>query len=128
MKTFGTLRKDLGALTVGLLVLGGMLALMPLSAAPAGQKGNEAKGKFYFKQTCKSCHVKGEKGGEGTPLVKTQAQWQAYLVKSKHMKGTRPVGKDFTPEQLDDAPTVFFNHAVDSPQTQTSGESDSATL
>ncbi len=74
MKAFGKFRKDLGVLTVGLLVFTGMLALVPLSATPPGQKGNEAKGKFYFKQTCKSCHVKGEKGGEITPLVKTQAQ------------------------------------------------------
>ncbi len=122
MKTFGTLRKDLGALTVGLLVLGGMLALMPLSAAPAGQKGNEAKGKFYFKQTCKSCHVKGEKGGEVTPLVKTQAQWQAYFVKGKHMKGTEPLAKYLTPEQLNDALTFLYNHAVDSPQPETCGK------
>src|SRR5260370_38564274 len=93
MKTFGTLRKDLGALTVGLLVLGGMLALMPLSAAPAGQKGNEAKGKFYFKQTCKSCHVKGEKGGEVTPLVKTQAQGQGYFFKRKNKKRTRTLAQ-----------------------------------
>jgi mono/diheme cytochrome c family protein len=122
MKAFEEFRKNLGALTVGLLVLVGMLALVPLSAAPAAQKGNEAKGKFYFKQTCKSCHVKGEKGGEVTPLVKTQAQWQAYFVKGKHMKGTEPLAKYLTPEQLNDALTFLYNHAVDSPQPETCGK------
>jgi mono/diheme cytochrome c family protein len=122
MKAFEKFRKDLGALTVGLFVLVGMLALWPLSAAPSGQKGNEAKGKFYFKQTCKSCHVKGEKGGEITPLVKTQAQWQAYFAKGKHMKGTEPLAKYLTPEQLNDALTFLYNHAVDSPQPETCGK------
>jgi mono/diheme cytochrome c family protein len=122
MQAFGKFRKDLGAFTVGLLVFIGMLALVPLSATPPGQKGNEAKGKFYFKQTCKSCHVKGEKGGEITPLVKTQTQWQAYFAKGKHMKGTESLAKYLTPEQLNDALTFLYNHAVDSPQPETCGK------
>ncbi len=79
MKGFSKIRKNIGVLSVASLVFVGLLALIPLSASPAGQKGNEAKGKFYFKQTCKSCHVKGAQGGEITPLSKTQAQWQAYF-------------------------------------------------
>jgi mono/diheme cytochrome c family protein len=122
MKGFGKFRKDVGVLTVASLVLVGLLALVPLTASPAGQKGNEAKGKFYFKQTCKSCHVKGEKGGEVTPLVKTQAQWQAYFAKGKHMKGAEPLTKYLTPEQLNDALTFLYNHAVDSPQPETCGK------
>jgi mono/diheme cytochrome c family protein len=96
--------------------------LIPLAARSAGQKGNEAKGKFYFKQTCKPCHVKGEKGGEVTPLVKTQAQWESYFAKGKHMKGTEPLTKYMTPEQLTDALTFLYNHAVDSPQPETCGK------
>jgi mono/diheme cytochrome c family protein len=118
-KYFGT---NFGILTVASLVFVGLLALVPLSATPAGQKGNEAKGKFYFKQTCKSCHVKGEKGGEITPLSKTQAQWQAYFAKGKHMKGTEPLTKYMTPEQMNDALTFLYNHAVDSPQPETCGK------
>jgi mono/diheme cytochrome c family protein len=108
--------------TLALLVLAGMLALVPLSSVSAGQKGNEAKGKFYFKQTCKPCHVKGEKGGEITPLTKTQAQWEAYFAKGKHLKGTEPLTKYMTPEQLNDALTFLYNHAVDSPQPETCGK------
>ena len=122
MKEFGKFGKNFGVLTVAALVLVGLLTLVPLSAAPPGQKGNEAKGKFYFKQTCKSCHVKGEKGGEVTPLIKTQAQWQAYFAKGKHMKGTEPLTKYMTPEQLNDALTFLYNHAVDSPQPETCGK------
>jgi len=121
MKDFSRMRKDIGVLTVGSLVLVGLLALVPLTASPAGQKGNEAKGKFYFKQNCKSCHVKGAPGGELTPLSKTQAQWQAYFTKSKHMKGAEPLTKYLTPEQLNDALTFLYNHAVDSPQPETCG-------
>jgi mono/diheme cytochrome c family protein len=122
MKEFGKFGKNFGVVTVASLVLVGLLTLVPLSAAPPGQKGNEAKGKFYFKQTCKSCHVKGEKGGEVTPLIKTQAQWQAYFAKGKHMKGTEPLTKYMTPEQLNDALTFLYNHAVDSPQPETCGK------
>lgn len=122
MKGFGKFGKDLGVLTIMSLVFVGLLALAPVSARPAGQKGNEAKGKFYFKRTCKSCHVKGEKGGEVTPLSKTQAQWQAYFAKGKHMKGTEPLTKYLTPEQLNDALTFVHNHAVDSPQPETCGK------
>jgi mono/diheme cytochrome c family protein len=114
--------KNLRVLAIASLLLVGLLAIIPLSAAPAGQKGNEAKGKFYFKQACKSCHVKGEKGGEVTPLIKTQAQWQAYFAKGKHMKGTEPLAKYMTPEQLNDALTFLYNHAVDSPQPETCGK------
>jgi mono/diheme cytochrome c family protein len=122
MKDFGKFGKNAGTLAVALLVSFGLLALGTLSASPAGQKGNEAKGKFYFKQTCKSCHIKGEKGGEVTPLSKTQAQWQSYFAKGKHMKGTEPLAKYLTAEQLNDALTFLYNHAVDSPQPETCGK------
>jgi len=122
MKEFRKFGKNFGVFTVASLVLVGLLALVPLSATPPGQKGNEEKGKFYFKQTCKSCHIKGEKGGEVTPLIKTQVQWQAYFAKGQHMKGTEPLTKYMTPEQLNDALTFLYNHAVDSPQPETCGK------
>lgn len=120
MKSFGGVRKEIGLLGSALLLIVALLIFVPIS--PADQKGNEAKGKFYFKQSCKSCHVKGEKGGEITPLSKTQAQWQAYFAKGKHMKGTEPLAKYLAPEQLNDAVTFLYNHAVDSPQPETCGK------
>jgi cytochrome c5 len=109
-------------ITIVAVVFGAILAIAPLASLSAGQKGNETKGKFYFKQTCKPCHVKGEKGGEVTPLVKTQAQWQSYFAKGKHLKGTESLSKYMTPEQLNDAVTFLYNHAVDSPQPETCGK------
>jgi hypothetical protein len=115
-------RKIRDLIPLALLLLAASLVLVPLGSLSAGVKGNEAKGKFYFKQNCKSCHVKGEKGGEVTPLTKTQAQWESYFAKGKHMKGTEPLTKYMTPEQLTDALTFLYNHAVDSPQPETCGK------
>lgn len=122
MKGLKQIARELGVLSIVTAVFLSALVLAPLNAHPPGQKGNEAKGKFYFKQTCKSCHVKGEKGGEVTPLAKTQAQWQGYFVKGKHLKGTEPLTKYLTLEQLNDVQTFLFNHAVDSPQPETCGK------
>jgi hypothetical protein len=120
MKSFGRKVPEVAPIT--LVVLTAILLLVPLGLLSAGQKGNEAKGKFYFKQTCKPCHVKGEKGGEITPLSKTQAQWETYFAKGKHLKGTELLSKYMTPEQLNDALTFLYNHAVDSPQPETCGK------
>ncbi len=119
MNGFRKLGKNLGLLSIAILVLVGVFAFIPMSSTFAGpQKGNEGKGKFYFKQTCKSCHAKG---GEITPLSKTQVQWQLYFEKGKHAKGTEPLSKYLSPEQLHDVQTFLFNHAVDSPQPETCG-------
>lgn len=123
MKDSGTLGKALGMFLLVSALFAALLGNAPTSAyAAAGQKGNEVKGKFYFKQSCKSCHTKGEKGGELTPLSKTQAQWQAYFMKGKHLKGSEPLAKYWTPEQMNDARTFLYNHAVDSPQPETCGK------
>ena len=69
-----------------------MLALL-LSlalAVSAASKGSETKGKYYFKQTCKSCHTKGAAGGEITPLNKKMTQWTAYFQAGKHAHGKEP--------------------------------------
>lgn len=122
MNSKSKIRGNAGVLSAAVLVFAAILALLPLGSLSAGDKGNETKGKFYFKQTCKPCHVKGEKGGEITPLSKTQAQWQAYFAKGKHMKGTEPLTKYLTHEQLNDALAFTYNHAVDSPQPETCGK------
>ncbi len=46
-------------------------ALVQPLAIAAGPKPNETKGRYYFRQTCKSCRTKGATGGEITPLSKT---------------------------------------------------------
>src|SRR5436309_14106272 len=104
----------------GLAALAVVALLLPAgNAAGNSPKGNEAKGRYYFRQTCKECHTKGAKGGEVTPLTKTQAQWRTYFLKGKHAGGTEPLSKVMTDAQLLDVQTFLVNHAADSLQPET---------
>ncbi len=105
-----------------LSVLFALGAPMWLSADSNPAKGNEAKGRYYFRQNCKTCHEKGAKAGEVTPLTKTQAQWRGYFTKGKHAGEADALGKLLTPDQIRDVQTFLFNHAVDSPQPETCGK------
>ncbi len=102
------------------------LLAFALAAASAGTllageaKGSDTKGKFYYKKTCKACHVDGGSAKALTPLSKTQAQWRKYFEGSKH-KGEPLSPKFGTPEQLLDIKTFLINHASDSPQPETCG-------
>jgi mono/diheme cytochrome c family protein len=98
---------------------------LPLSMAAwgaASPKGNEGKGRYYFRQTCKECHTKGAKGGEITPLAKTQAQWRSYFLKAKHAGGSETLIKVMADAQLLDVQTYLINHAADSLQPETCGK------
>ena len=99
-----------------------VLAAGVLVAASVNPKGNEGKGKYYFKQTCKDCHTKGAKGGEVSPLTKTMAQWRTYFTKGKHGGGMEPLTKFMPAEQLIDVQTFLVNHAADSLQPETCGK------
>ena len=96
-----------------------------LSTAAMGAsspKGNDGKGRYYFRQTCKECHTKGAKGGEITPLTKTQAQWRSYFLKGKHGGGSETLIKVMADTQLLDVQTYLINHAADSLQPETCGK------
>jgi cytochrome c5 len=90
--------------------------------ALAASKGNEAKGKYYFKQNCKTCHTKGTAGGEITPLSKNMEQWRAYFAKGKHNHGKEDLAKFMESDQLLDAKTFLVAHASDSLQPETCGK------
>ena len=99
-----------------------LLALIAALAAPlAAQGGSDTKGKYFFKKSCKSCHVAGAAGKEITPLSKTQAQWKAYFAAGKHKKGAERLDSIVKPEQVKDVQTFLVNHASDSPQPETCG-------
>jgi len=103
--------------------LAGLLAAALLTAGTTAPKGNDGKGRYYFRQTCKECHTKGAKGGEVTPLSKTQAQWRTYFTKAKHSAGSEPLTKVMPDEQqLLDVQTYLVNHAADSLQPETCGK------
>jgi mono/diheme cytochrome c family protein len=93
-----------------------------LAWAGGEPKGNEGKGRYYFRQTCKECHTKGAKGGEVTPLTKTMAQWKTYFLKAKHNSGADPLTKVMPAEQLRDVQTFLVAHAADSLQPETCGK------
>jgi mono/diheme cytochrome c family protein len=98
------------------------LTLTFSSAVSAEKKGNQAKGRFYFRQTCKNCHTKGADGGEITPLSKTMAQWEKYFVAAKHSKGTEPLSKVMSSDQINDVHAYLVEHAADSLQPETCGK------
>jgi len=109
----------LGISSLAALVVAGLLSTAMI-AGPA--KGNDGKGRYYFRQTCKECHTKGAKGGEVTPLTKTQAQWRTYFLKGKHAGGTEPLTKVMPDAQILDVQTFLVNHAADSLQPETCGK------
>jgi mono/diheme cytochrome c family protein len=98
-------------------------ALLSAATVNPSPKGNDGKGRYYFRQTCKECHTKGAKGGEITPLTKTQAQWRTYFVKGKHAGGSELLTKVMADtQQLLDVQTYLINHAADSLQPETCGK------
>ncbi len=98
------------------------IAALLVGAATAGPKGNEAKGKFYFRQNCKQCHTKGAEGGEITPLNKKIAQWHSYFESGKHAHGKEPLTKYLDENQLRDVQAFLEGHAADSLQPETCGK------
>jgi hypothetical protein len=90
----------------------------------ATAKGNEGKGKFYLKSTCKECHTKSGPGPELTPLTKTQAQWKSVFAKNKHPRDKQPFTsvKGMDEEKINDISTFLIAHAADSPQPETCGK------
>ncbi len=98
------------------------VALSGATAGAGAARGSETKGRTYFRKTCKDCHVKGGKGGEVSPLTKTQAQWRTYFQKGKHAGGAEALTKFFDEQQMLDVQTFLINHAADSPQPETCGK------
>jgi len=105
-----------------------MAAVLPLAgllfyttSSDAAAKGSETKGRAFYRQICKDCHTKGAKGGEVSPLTKTQAQWRTYFQKGKH-GGSETLGKYLNETQMLDVQAFLINHAADSPQPETCGK------
>jgi mono/diheme cytochrome c family protein len=110
----------------GMILVSLALCIFALNFSTAvsaeSKKGNQAKGKYYFRQTCKSCHSKGQSGGEVTPMTKTMAQWKRYFEEAKHNKRTETLSKVMPEEQLRDVSAYVVDHAADSLQPETCGK------
>jgi mono/diheme cytochrome c family protein len=99
-----------------------LFLLLTTAMVVAATKGNEAKGRYYFKQNCKECHTKGAAGGEITPLSKSMDQWRKYFVAGKHARAKEPLTKVLGDGQLQDVQTFLVSHAADSLQPETCGK------
>ena len=100
----------------------GIAWLNPVTTAAASSKGSETKGRYHFRQTCKTCHTKGAKGGEITPLSKTMTQWRGYFKAGMHGRGKEPLSKYLEQDQLLDVHAFLVAHAADSLQPETCGK------
>jgi hypothetical protein len=99
-----------------------LIVLSLTVTAFAATKGNEGKGRYYFRQSCKSCHTMGAAGGEITPLSKSMGQWRTYFVAGKHQHGKEALSRTMAPEQLVDVQAFLVSHAADSLQPETCGK------
>lgn len=104
-----------------ILVAAAALAVS-LGAFAGTPRGSDTKGRAYYRQLCKDCHTKGAKGGEISPLTKTQAQWRTYFQKGRHGGAADPLTKFMDEGKLLDVQTFLINHAADSPQPETCGK------
>jgi len=100
--------------TVGLLVV--ILVLAALGLALAGVEGNERKGKYLFRKSCRSCHIEGGQAKEISPLTFTQAQWEANFTPDK-VAGypCKDEWAKLSESDLKDVYAYMYNHAADSP-------------
>jgi len=106
---------------IRLFVVAAVVLAFALTAFSAS-KGDPSKGKFLFKQNCKTCHTKGAAGGELTPMSKSMEQWRAYFAKGTHNHGKEDLSKYMESNQLLDAKAFLVAHASDSLQPETCGK------
>ena len=123
MRYMNRLRNEFKLLVIFVALFFGMAIVSSVQSVSAQtKKGNEGKGRFYFRQNCKSCHTKGQSGGEVTPLSKTMAQWMKYFEAGKHAKHTEALTKIMTDDELRYISTYLVAHAADSLQPETCGK------
>jgi len=104
--------------TLKLITISLLLVAFCGSSVLAVEGGNDRKGKYLFKKSCKTCHSDGAEGGVVTPLSKTMSQWDRFFEKKKHA----PAGwEGFSEQDLLDIQQFLYDHAVDSDQPETCG-------
>src|SRR6266568_985229 len=122
-KESGVMRAFIKHLLIVGTAAAALIAAIPLvTPVSAAAKGSENKGRFYFRETCKTCHTKGAVGGEITPLNKTQAQWKMYFASGKHARGKEVLTKFMPDDQVRDVSAYLDAHAADSLQPETCGK------
>ena len=89
-----------------------------IGASLAFEPGDERKGKYMFRKTCRACHIDGGTAKALSPNSKTQAQWEKAFEKYEHFKCVAEWNK-LTPEDRNNILTYLHGHAIDSPAPAT---------
>lgn len=97
------------AITLVLSFIGVCLALEP---------GNERKGKYLYRNNCRTCHKDGAGAPPLGPSSKTQAQWERAFEKYERLQ-CAPEWEKLSEADRNDILTYLFNHAFDSPSPAT---------
>ena len=100
--------------TVSMLAI--FLILAAMGIALAGVEGNERKGKYLFRKSCRTCHTEGAQARDLSPLTFTQAQWEASFNPDK-VDGypCKDEWAKLSEKDLKDVYAYLYNHAADSP-------------
>lgn len=92
------------------ILTGLILALAVVSMAFA--EGNARKGKYLYRQKCRTCH--GVNASDLSPNSKTQADWKKTFAKPEAIKCAKD-WKGVTPEERADIFSYLHDFAKDSP-------------
>ncbi len=105
------MKKTITTLLAIILAVG----FLSLDIATAG-KGNERKGKYFFRKNCRACHVQDGKAEVLNPDSKTMAQWKRIFAKEKYVKfDCKDEFAKQSKEEINDIYAYLYNHAYDSP-------------
>lgn len=88
------------------------VALILAFATVALAEGNARKGKYLYRQNCRSCH--GQSASDLSPNSKTQAEWKKLFAKPEAIK----CAKDWKGVSAEDKKDIFaylHDFAKDSP-------------
>lgn len=87
------------------------------AAGPFTTDGNDRKGKYLYRKSCRSCHD-GSGAIELSPNSKTQAQWERTFGRYERLECVEEWNK-LQQGDLNDVYTYLYGHAYDSPQPAT---------
>ncbi len=82
----------------------------------AEEKGDQRKGKYFFRSNCRTCHKDGGTAKYLGPDSKTMAQWQKAFEKKQYAEfKCKAEWEKRSAEELLDIFTYLHKYAADSP-------------
>ncbi|MDY6823431.1 MAG: cytochrome c [Thermodesulfobacteriota bacterium] len=109
-------RRIIGLMLIALIFCGGLGIAIAADAFSAD--GNDRKGKYLYRKSCRTCHDGGAAAQALSPNSKTQAQWQRAFERYERVECVDE-WKKLSQNDLNDIYTYLYNHAYDSPQPAT---------